>query len=474
MGSAVLWDGKVPIVDLVEIFQPYRKQAEFLLSPDRNRFFCAGRGAGKSWALALDVLFQTLINPGCKGLFLGRTEGDLEQNLLPMFEQHRQTLIEATGYDIVQRIDAGAQTYVFKNGSRFVHRGFENINKVRMFSVTWVAMDEVEHSRVPLKEILRAVKPTIRVPGPRQGMAIASSPNGLSGFTKLFYDHQRKQTPGWYVCRCPSYASPHISQEDLDDWRDSMSEDDWRQEVEAIALRAKELVYHQFQPSRHIRPINGQAILSQPGAHLVIGVDWGLNHAAALAVAVDPAGIWHVIDELTSEPKSRGHWQEDLDKFIKRQGKPPHLIAYDRAVPEEAAPLRNTWGRTHKTMVLPCDSKKDQEIMGGVAKVQAMLSPAGDRQPRLLFSDRLNRMDDRPTATVIPGLEGYRFMKHLDGSLSDKPYKDDRFDHICDTLRMAVVVGWRFPELSGGKLLRNDTPDGWHPDGRSHPERAHF
>ena len=465
-------DGKRVVLDFVDIFAPYRKQAEFLLNPSRNRMFLGGRGAGKSWALALDVLFQCLVNPGKPGLFLGRTEGELKQNLLPYFDQHIQTLREKTGIHLIRRHSPGDCMIELVNGSSFIYKGFENIAKVRMHSVSWVAMDEVEHSRVDFVTVLRAVKPTIRIAAPRQGLAVATSPNGLVGFTKLFYEHQLKKTPNWYVTRCPSWANPHLSQEDLDDWRESMSADDWRQEVEAIALRAKELVYHQFSVAKHLKPVDHRAIFAA-GGHLVVGVDWGLNRATAIAIAVDLKGVWHVYDELTAEPASRGHWQEALDKFIKKQGKVPFLIAADRAVPHEVTTLRNTWG-TLKTYVLVCDSKKDQEVMGGVAAVQSMLDPATGREPTLVFSNSLNRLDDRPTATIIPCLENYKFMKHLDGSLTDQPLKDDKYDHQNDGLRMAVVVGRRFEQLHGGRLPRNDKPDGWHADGPSSPWRAHL
>lgn len=472
MAAVTIGADQIATIDFVEIFKPHRKQAEFLASMDRNRLFLAGRGTGKSWALSLDVIVSSLLNPGKPGLFLGRTEGELKQNLLPYFENHCQTLKDATGIQLIRRHRPGDQMVDLINGSSFIYKGFENISKVRMYSACWVAMDEVEHSRVPHEEVMRAVKPTIRIPGARQGLAVASSPNGLVGFTKQFRDHQLKGTPGYYVCRCPSYANPHLSQEDLDDWRQSMSADAWRQEVEAIALRAKELVYHQFKPAKHIRRFDWRELLRRRGSRLVIGVDWGLNHAAAIAIVVDAQGVWHVFDELTGEPASRGHWQEQLDKWIASMGTVPYMISVDRAVPHETQSLRNKYG-PQKTIIAQCDSKKEQEVMGGVAQVQALLDPAASAEPRIVFSDKLHRLDDKATATIIPALEGYKFAKALDGSLTDRPLKDDVYDHIADCLRMAVVTSLRHPDLHGGRLPIRDRPDGLHVGGSS-PYKAHF
>ena len=472
MAAVTIGDDRVATIDFVDIFKPHRKQAEFLASMDRNRLFLAGRGTGKSWALSLDVIVSSLLNPGKPGLFLGRTEGELKQNLLPYFENHCQTLKDATGIQLIRRHRPGDQMVDLINGSSFIYKGFENISKVRMYSACWVAMDEVEHSRVPHEEVMRAVKPTIRVPGARQGLAVASSPNGLVGFTKQFRDHQLKGTPGYYVCRCPSWANPYLSTEDLDDWRQSMSADAWRQEVEAIALRAKELVYHQFKPAKHVRRFDWRELLRRRGSKLVIGVDWGLNHAAAIAIVVDAQGIWHVFDEITGEPASRGHWQEQLDKWLVNMGQVPYMISVDRAVPHETQSLRNKYG-PQKTIIAQCDSKKEQEVMGGVAQVQALLDPAASAEPRIVFSDKLHRLDDKATATIIPALEGYKFAKALDGSLTDRPLKDDVYDHIADCLRMAVVTSLRHPDLHGGRLPIRDRPDGLHVGGSS-PYTAHF
>lgn len=465
MSAVQVLDSGAALVDLVSVFGPHRKQAEFLTSTARNRLFLAGRGSGKSWALALDVLLSGLANPGKPGLFLGRTESELKQNLLPYLEAHADTLRQKTGIQLLKRHSPGAQIIELANGSTVIYKGYENIGKIRMHSVCWVAMDEVEWSRVSVEEVQRAVKPTIRIPGPRQGLAVASSPNGLNGFTKLFYEHQLQRTPGWWVTRCPSWANPHLTPEDLEDWRQSMSADAWRQEIEAIALRAKEVVYHQFSVARHVRPVDHRGILAA-GGHLVVGVDWGLNHAAAIAIAVDRRGVWHVFDELTAEPASRGHWQQQLDAWIAKLGKVPFLLAADRAVPSEVQSLRNKYG-PQKTIVLTCESAKEQEIMGGISHVQSLLDPAAGAEPRLVFSDRLNRMDDKKTATVIPSLENYRFARNLDGSLSDRPVKDDVYDHIMDALRMAVVTSMRFPELHGGRLPVRDRPDGLHSGGSS-------
>jgi hypothetical protein len=112
-------------LDLVETFGPYRKQVEFLSSNARHRFFCAGRGAGKSWTLCLDVLLRGLANPGVPGALLGRTERDLSRNLLPFLREHLEKLRQATGVDYVQRYSKADQVLELRNGATIHWRGYE-------------------------------------------------------------------------------------------------------------------------------------------------------------------------------------------------------------------------------------------------------------------------------------------------------------------------------------------------------------
>mgnify|MGYP003644428303 CR=1 FL=1 len=463
-----------PTLDLAAVFKPYRKQAEFLTSTARNRFFLAGRGAGKSWTLTLDALLQALANPGVPGALLGRTERDLKKNLLPFLRDHFANLQRATGFNWIRKYSADEQAIHLHNGATIYWQGYERVDKLRGQNLAWVAADEICWSEADELTVYETLIAAIRVPCPRPSFALASSPNGLRGVTRLFRDRQVDGNAQFFVARATSYDNPHLDRNVIEAWKASMSVRRFDQEVLAIALRPMSAVFGEFREARHLIP---WAHRYHSDARWVIGVDWGLNRAVAVAIQVLPDGRWIVCDELVRRPESRGHFRADLQAWIEslNPGGAPFLISGDRAIPEENVWLRQVYG-PRRCQVLSLSSKHDQYVRNGIAQMQDMLAPVvGD--PRLVFSDKLPKSFAGDVAGIVPSMAAYRYTVDSDGNATDQPAKDNTHDHAVDALRYAIVAGSRFKELHGGRLpLRSGLgPDGLSIDpGPQGQYRPHF
>ncbi len=458
-------------IDVCEVFKPYRKQAEFLTSTARHRFFMAGRGAGKSWTLTLDVLLRALANPGVPGALLGRTERDLSRNLLPFLRDHLAKLEEATGVDYVKRYSRADQVIELRNGSTIHWRGYERIDKLRGQNLAWVALDEVCWSETDELQVWETVAACVRLPCPFPGLAIASSPNGLRGVTRLFSDRQQELDPQWWVTACTSYDNPYLSRDVIESWRKAMSERRFAQEVLARALRPSSVVFVEFDLSAHYVRHDWRA---HAGARWVFGVDWGVGRAACVAIQVLNDGRWVVVDERVEKPRSSGHWRQTVKSMIDKYSDRPFLIAADRAVPAENMWLRGTYG-PRRTIVMPLSTKHDQYVRNGVRAIVDMLAPV-DRPPTLLFSDELRQNYDGDLWGVIPSMQAYRYVLDRAGVPTERIYKDNCTDHILDALRYAIVAGLRFADLHGGRLpLRNTRgPDGLFVGRNDGPRVPHF
>jgi len=459
-------------LDLVEVFGPYRKQVEFLTSPSRHRFFCAGRGAGKSWTLTLDVLLRALANPGVPGALLGRTERDLSRNLLPFLRDHLETLRRATGIDYVQRYSKADQVLELRNGATVHWRGYERIDKLRGQNLAWCALDEVCWSETDEITVWETVAATVRLPCPRPGLAVASSPNGMRGITRLFADRQSERDPAWWVTRCTSWDNPYLGRDVIESWRKAMSERRYQQEVMAYALRPSSVVFPEFDTSRHIVAHDWRA--HEAGARWVFGVDWGVARAVAVAIQVLPDGRWIVVDERVERPRSSGHWRQTVQAMIDTYSRAPYLIAADRAIPSENQWLRSVWG-SRRTIVMPLSTRHDQYVRHGVTAVSDMLAPV-DAPPTLLFSASLPRTYDGDLQGIVPSMQGYRYVCDRSGTPTDRIYKDNVHDHAIDSLRYAIVAGLRFPDLHAGRLPLRHTrgPDGLFAGRNEGPNVAHF
>ena len=439
-------------IDFIKIFKPYEKQAQFLLSQARNRFFCAGRFAGKSWTLTLDALLSALVyNPNTPGALLGRTETDLKKNLLPFLRSHLDTLQRETGYNWVRRYSVGDQCIELQNGSVIHWKGYERIDKLRGLNLAWVAADEICWAEQNELTVYETILPAIRVPCPRPSFAVASSPNGLRGITELFRQKQLEEDPQFHVTRCSSYSNPFVDRSVVDACKASMSKARYDQEILAKALRPSSAIFDTFEDSRHV--INHDILAHDRDCKYIFGVDWGISKAAALAIQVLPNGQWIVIDELVTHPASRGHFRAELKDFIAKwcgRNGAPFLISADRAIPEENMWLQKVYG-VKKTIIKPMESKREQSVSNGIKVIQDMLSPL-EGPPKLLFLRGLSRTIKGDLAGVLPSLQNYRFKVDREGNPTDQPFKDNVTDHILDALRYVCSAGLLFKELHGGKL----------------------
>tara|TARA_R110002110_G_scaffold200927_2_gene411696 strand:- start:16615 stop:17997 length:1383 start_codon:yes stop_codon:yes gene_type:complete len=458
-------------IDICKIFKPHRKQVEFLTSKARHRFFMAGRGAGKSWCLTLDVLLRALANPGLPCALLGRTERDLTRNLLPFLRDHLAKLEEATGIDYVQRYSRGDQLVQLRNGATIHWRGYQRADKLRGANLAHVHLDEVCWSEADELTVWETVAATVRLPCALPGLTVASSPNGLRGITRLFSDRQQEHDPSWYVTCCTSYDNPYLGRDIIDSWKSAMSERRFAQEVLARALRPSSVVFVEFDLARHRMAHDWQ---QHPGSRWVFGVDWGVGRAAAVAIQVLNDGRWIIVDELVEKPRSSGHWRQTVKTFIDKYTTKPFLISADRAVPSENMWLRGVYG-PRRTIVMPLSTKHDQYVQNGVRAIADMLAPV-DRPPLLMFSDKLRLQYDGDLWGAIQSMQGYRYIVDRSGVATSRIYKDNCSDHIIDALRYAVVAGLRFADLHGGRLPLRHTrgPDGLFVDSKEGPRAAHF
>ena len=437
-------------ISVASVFGPTPKQHAFLTARNRRRFFCAGRGAGKTRTLVLDALLRTLVNGPVSSALLARTGTECDLVVIPLLLRHAETMRRVTGINPIVEIIAGEHRAIFRGGGSLEWRGYEQYDKLRSRDLAALWLDEVCWAQVNEEGLWRALLPTIRVVAPFGGLAVASSPNGMVGITKRFRDAQDKGDTRWHVTRCSSWDNPHLARDTIEDWRATMSKSAYLQEIMAFALKPSSVVFAQYTAATH--RVEWDWRLAPQGTQWVVGVDWGISHAAALIIQVTPDGRWYVIDELIAEPQSYQEYRKALAPWVQaytgKQG--PALFAGDRAVPVEQRWAINQWGA--RAIVLAAESKRDQSIRDGVAMIQGMLDPeVGD--PRLFVSTSLTRTVVGHTAGLLTALEQYRFRISSDGVQTDYPLKDDVHDHVLDALRYAVVCSARLPAFHGGRVI---------------------
>lgn len=436
--------------------KPHRPQQRYVLGSRRlwHGLF-GGRGSGKTVALAQKVVQLALANPSATGLVLGRTGREISDKIVPAIQREFTKIRLASGFNLVRSWSQADQAWTLINGARILLRPYgrrASLKLVNGYNAAWAGLDEVEYAQVPAQEVVQSVFFALRAPeASLRCMAVVSSPNGMRGFPKLFHDAQADGSPRHYVVTATVYDNPYIDDDFIAALRAGSSTRQWKQEGLGQILLPSDTVFGgEYSEAQHVVPWTWRR-----GLPYVVGIDWGTTHAYFMFAQVLPDGTWVVAYEETHEETSRLKFREAIVKAVKlmrqRYGSTPYMFAADRAVKSENLWLGNLFGPVARGGIVRMDTRQEQDIARGLAIISSMLDPL-EGAPKVLFSSQL--------PTRGPGFAGlrysmthYRWQRHADGTLTDRPWKDDITDHPIDALRYAIVGGAYDPDLHGGAPL---------------------
>lgn len=103
-------------------------------------------------------------------------------------------------------------------------------DKLRGYHPDWIFIDEA--SVVPSEMITSEIM--MMLTKPNAGLVMAGTPMAFEHvFRRAFLDQKR-----YSVHHYPSYSSPLVSREQLDEWREMMTRQEWMREVEAVWMEA--------------------------------------------------------------------------------------------------------------------------------------------------------------------------------------------------------------------------------------------
>jgi len=447
-------------VDFGKVFAPYHQQARIIQSDAPRNLFLGGIGSGKTETLVLWALTQCLKYPNSMGCLLGRTEKKdailvLANRLIDKLEQWKNE----TGLNLIANFNKQDNILQLVNGSSIAFRGFTQVDRLRGWEFQWAGLDELFFAgEVDDEYVFDTVAGRLR--GGSHGnksILITCSPKGFTGVLRRFLQAQQKgKGSEWFVVRATTYDNPHIDKEDIERMTEGLSNRRLRQEFNAEILRNEHVIYSEFDETRHFKEFDWKRHQHFPW---ILGVDWGTyRHHVALDIRVNPMTFeWFVADELVpQEDLPRVKFRQKLRQWIEKRKTHPAVACADRAVPTENGWLASLLKRTQ---VVTLESKNQQRVTSGIEQVRDMLDPA-DSEPRLLFSNTLERNLKGQTGGIIPAMHNYRWLQDRWGNVTNTPYHDDTYSHMADALRYAVVgcrankkFHHRLPQLVG---LPND------------------
>lgn len=443
-----------------KIFDLSPKQQRFIFGTRRRfRLFCGGIGSGKTWALCVLVLYLAMMNPGCPGLFAGRTGRDIQQTLLPTLFEVLDIFYERTGVQLFKDFNKSEMYIELTNGSIIWLRPYNRYDKLRGLSMVWACLDEIEYCEGDPMKAFSLVNGRIRKPSVKaklKCLAVATTPNGLQGVVGLFFRMQREESERaalYFSVRATIFDNPTLDPADVAAVKAACSARQWKQEGLGLILKNVAVVFEEFEDERHLIDWRWQE-----GLPWVLSIDWGQNHAYHNAAQVLPDGRWIYAREEKLEGPEAGYMNHRaaLRRFVDQMPSRPSHIAADRAVPDQNDWVIREYGSTSTFAV--CESKLEQLVAPGIEMMRWALDPMDVKPseftggtPYIYLSREL---DLDPAKEDHLGLYqaflGYKHCRNRMGIITDKIDKDDKTDHPIDASRYGYVTTAMMPQFHGG------------------------
>jgi len=422
---------------------PHQIRAHLAQAPagrTTHKLVLGGIGSGKSYWGVMEDLLMAIASPGRNIAILAPTYDQCLHVLLPQIREMADKL-SARGYPLIRKYKHSTAVAEMVCGGRIFLRSFDRVDSIRGFTFSAVHLDESEQVMRP-GYVFDTIAGRIRDPEATiRQLHVTTTPKGTRGVVKKFMDQRAiadamedemegvEHRRSWWVGRAPSSANTYLPEGYLDSLRQGYSARQWDQEVEAQVLKPESAVYGEFSLDRHLIPYT-----YDPALPWDLAMDYGDQRPHYLAIQRFPDGRAVVFEEFCADewPVDRKNkWVTDM---VERLGKQPEHMAGDRARKDRiqwvAANLTSTW--CHRMR-----SRRDQDVAMGIELVRTALDPL-DGQPRLFFADHLNQPDRE--RGILKCLGNYRRKVRADGTISDEPFKDGRFDNGADALRYWMVA----------------------------------
>lgn len=439
---------------------PHPYQIEFCCNQAPVKGAVWGVGTGKTVVLVYDHVKSALEYPGMLSVYGAPTYTMLDDTVVPVFEALFDLFEELNGFPLYRSWQITKNRIKLYNGSTILLRSADKPNRWRGTTIGKCTLDEC--STMPNEEdILDIVTARLRGRGPRQ-LAWGTTPMGDVGIVGKMLARRQEGDPDVWISHKTSYDNPSLPPGYIERMKRSMSKEMFEQECLAQIRKITGLVFAAFDRDRHVVKWDPREELRPGGWTVVIGVDWGYEHAHAIYVAIRrnpelPLPEMVVFDEFELRNQSDEAMVREIVSRLNRWPTIPRAICPDAAGIGQNKDLRiglRKLGLGIKTLVEPDYSKR--QLFRSIELVRRWLELA-DGTACLHFSDNLFKsgLNAKGGTGILEAMEHYARKKDRTGkSYTDTPVDDNWWVHSIDAFRYVLLnlgrLGFpcRIPESS--------------------------
>jgi len=252
-------------------------QTDFVRSEAKHPAMLAGRGSGKTYALAAKGFALAVNNPGIRGCLTQPTFDMIRRNLVPVWEEQFGS-IGGKGKVWEWRLwQAGAPGEIaFANGSLIDLRPADAPEKFRGATYGFFGMDEIAVQNQ--LHVFLALMPTLRQKGYSLQGFVTSTPSGHQPWIRqIWLEHvnpftEASLTPKNYpIFRARTKDNWHLSKEEYENWKEMFGGTRFAaQELEGEFTALEGMAFEEF-GEVHIREMPEDTVIVRK----VNGLDFG-------------------------------------------------------------------------------------------------------------------------------------------------------------------------------------------------------
>jgi hypothetical protein len=433
---------------------PTPSQQRFLDARERIAGMFGGYGSGKTSTGAEKALDLIAANPGCSGVIVAPTYGQLSRGALRTFFDVDDPDAGLCPKEWIAEVNVGKRYFLHPNGARTYWGSADSPRSLEGWNGAWFWMDEPGDCKLRAFQVLVG---RLRDPKAKwiQGYVTGTPRPGW------LWREFNSGKPGRGVVHASTRENAaHLAPGTIEELERTYSAREARVLIDGEFGLLVGAVYEEFERKTHLvewayrpglrtiefwdfgyrRPYVGWAQLVPGGTVLI---------TAAGPLRAPVGGAWIVFDEFTDEnittellagrAKDKGYQIDEIDCDPAGEGTQSASGLNDVAV------LRSIHCANGRPDIRFTTEPRWRHIPNGVAIVRGMLKNARG-EARLLVAKSL----DKPTAArgIVKDLEGYAYPEAKDGRpVGDDPVKDGLHDHGCDAIRYFAVR--RHLEASG-------------------------
>jgi len=385
----------------------HQAQAQIARDTHRFRVCCCGRRFGKTFLSAEEIKGKAL------------SQDAYIAYIAPTFQQARDIIWNTLKEElrtVAIKINESRLEIIVRNinggKSQIVLRGWESIETLRGQKFNFIVLDEVAKFKNFISNWEAILLPTLL---DYTGEALfISTPRGFNFFYDLY--NEENQNKDFKSFHFTTYDNPFMPEEEINNFKESMSKDKFDQEFLAEFRKMAGLVFPEFSRQNHLfddDTIDFKNMKEYKSYRAIIGgCDFGYtNPSSVLQVYVDRDGIFWVANEWYHEKKAT----DDIADVTK-------AFNIERLYADPAEPDR---------------IEKLKELGINIGSVDKKVKDQTEAM-RVLFKQNRIRIHKKNCPNLIWELEQYHYPEDKTGThLDDRPVKEN--DHAIDGLKYCLT-----------------------------------